>query len=116
MIWLWLAIGVLLVVWIVWPTEHRRPPILLLVRNRADEIEGVLRTLAASGAPVYAVVRSSGDESWAIARRVARTTSGVVACEGNVEDALDASGLAVALVVRLDDERPLRSVLQQAGF
>lgn len=116
MTWLWLAIGVLIVVWIVWPSERRRVPVLLLVRNRAEEIEGVLRQLAGAGCEVHVLVRDSGDETWAIVQRLARQSAGVVAMRGDIEQALDASGLAAAVLIRLDGDQPVRAVLQRAGF
>ncbi len=115
-IWLWLAIGVLIVFWIVWPSGRRRLPVLLLVRNRAEEIEGVLRQILATGCEVHVLVRDSGDESWAIVHRLAGEYAAVVAIRGDVDEGLDDSGLAAAVLIRLDDGRPARAVLQQAGF
>ena len=116
MIWLWLAIGVLVVFWIVWPSERRRLPVLVLVRNRAEEIEGVLRLISGAGCEMHVLVRDSGDESWAIVTRFARQTAGVVAMRGDLEQALEETGLSAMVLIRLDDERPAPAVLQQAGF
>jgi len=116
MVWLWLAILALVCVWIVWPAGQRRLPVLLLVRNRADEIEGVLRLLAGRGRVVYVVVRDSGDESWQIVRRLAFEMSNVVARRGEIAETLEDTGLGCAVLLRLDDGRPLRSVLREAGF
>ena len=116
MIWLWLAIGVLVVFWIVWPSGRRRLPVLLLVRDRAEEIEGVLRQILVTGSEVHVLVRDSGDESWAIVRRLAGEHAAIVAIRGDMEEGLDDSGLAAAVLIRLDDDRPARAVLQQAGF
>ena len=115
MIWLWLAIGVLVVVWIVWPAERHRLPVLLLVRDRAEEIEGVLRTVGAPAREVYVLVRDSGDETWTIVQKFARQ-GGVVAMRGDLEAGLKASDLAAVVLIRLDDERPAWTVLHQAGF
>ena len=117
MVWLWLAVGVLIVVWIVWPTDScRRLPVLLLVRNRADEVEGVLRLLLAQGRLVHVVVRDSGDESLAIVRRLAREAAAVRLYGGDIEQALAESALGAAILMRLDDDRPSGAVLREAGF
>jgi hypothetical protein len=115
LIWLWLAIGVLILVWIIWPAERRRLPVLLLVRDREEEIEGVLRTIGAPAREVYVLVQESGDETWTIVQRLARQ-GGVVAIRGDFESGLAATGLAAAVLVRLDDGRPVGTVLRQAGF
>ncbi len=116
MIWFILAIGVLLLVWVVWPTTKRDLPVLLLVRNRAEEIEGVLRQVTAAGCVVHVLVRDSADESLRLVREFALESDGVVPLQGGLDEALEQSGLAAAVLVRLDDGRPVRAVLQEAGF
>ena len=116
LIWVWLAIGALLVFWIVWPADGHRLPILLLVRNRADEIEGVLRIVASGDREVHVIVLESGDETWTIVTRFAREARSVRASRANLESGLDATGLSAAILVRLDDGRPALGALRQAGF
>lgn len=116
MIWFGLAIGVLLLVWIVWPTKQRDLPVLLLVRDRAEEIEGVLRQVTAAGCVVHVLVRESRDDSLRLVREFALESDGVLPLEGDLDQALEDAGMSAAVLVRLDDGRPVRAVLQEAGF
>jgi hypothetical protein len=114
--WFLLGIGVLLLIWSLWPTRQSDLPILLLVRDRAEEIEGVLRRVSAAGCEVHVLVRDSDEESLRIVRAFARQSDGVSASAGGIDEALDEAGFAAALVIRLDDGRSVRTVLQDVGF
>jgi len=112
---IWLAIALLVVAWVFWPGGGPLPPILLVVRDRADEVEGVLRALMAGGRTIYVWDRGSLDATPDLVLRLAREQPSVCPVAGGT-DALDRIGAAALLVLRLDRGATAREVLRSAGL
>lgn len=108
---IWLAIAVLVIVWVVWPSVGRRPPVLLLVRNRANEVEGVVRVLHSAGHVVMALDCGSSDDTRKILDRLAFGDSGVCVLQGGVELALRETDSPALLVLRLDERYSAKQAL-----
>ncbi len=99
---LWLAIAVLAIVWIVRPSAGRRPPVLLLVRNRGEEVEGVIRALRLTGHSVAALDLGSADDTPRILNQLALDGTARVD-DGGVDEAIFAADAPAVLVLRLDE-------------
>ncbi len=108
---IWVAIALLAIVWIFWPSGGARPPILLVVRDHCDEVEGVVRTLRAAGHEVMAIDRGSGDESYAVLRRLTRDGAVSRLSEGEIGEAVLDARVPALVVLRLDERFTGRDAL-----
>ena len=100
---LWLAIAALLGFWIFWPSGGRRPPVLLVVRNRREEVEGVVRMLRSAGHEVLTLDRGSTDGTEEVLRRLARDGAAIACDYGGIDEAVRAAQSPALLLVRLDE-------------
>ena len=106
---LWLAIAVLLLIWVIWPSAGAKTPVLLLVRDGAEAVEGVARRLHGAGHLVTALDLGSSDDTPQILRRLARDGS-LRVVRGGVEEVVLGSPSAV-LVVRVDGDGSVKEML-----
>jgi hypothetical protein len=110
------AIALLLVVWTFWPSSVRRPPVLLIVRNRSDEVEGVVRTLRAAGHEVTTLDRGSSDETGEILRRLVRDGCATRVMYGDIDRAVAEAREPALLLIRLDEQFTAHEALRAARF
>lgn len=81
--------------------RRRAPPILLLVRDREEELEGVLRHLAGRGRPLFLLDLGSEDGSRGVAERLCRDLPDCYLLFGDLADGLAQVPAPVVLVVSL---------------
>jgi CheY-like chemotaxis protein len=82
--------------------ERRHAPPYLVVVDRPEELEGLVRLLSGRGAPVLILPVGPSEEAWAIARRLERTLPDVMLVEdGDVAEGLRQCPAPVATVVQL---------------
>ncbi len=113
---IWVAIALLLVVWTFWPSSAQRPPVLLVVRNRCDEIEGVVRTLRAAGHEVTALDRGSSDETAEVLRRLVQDGCASRVMYGDIDRAVSEARAPTLLLIRLDEQFTAHEALRALRF
>lgn len=111
---LWMAAALILLALMLWPDNGGSPPALLVVRDRAADLEITVRELARPGRQVYVLDLGSQDETPGIVRRLTRDLPAVVATHGSIEEAIEGVSASCVLLVRLDRGQDAREAVRIA--
>lgn len=108
----WLAVAVLVVGWMLWPSRRHAWPVILVVGDEPDRVEGVVRWLCASGHRIALVGGDGGEVGEIVSRLIGPDCSIIAECR-NVEQAVEVCGGPAALVLHLDGPWSVKELMRQ---
>lgn len=108
----WLAVAVLVVGWMLWPTRRHAWPVVLVVGDESERVEGIVRWLSASGHRI-ALVGGYGGEVGEIISRLIGSDCPIIGQCRNIEQAVEACGGPAALILHLDGAWSVKELMRQ---
>lgn len=108
-----LLLAVFVVIWL-WPQPPGvARPVLVVVRDRERDIEGILRSTTRSERPVWVCDLGSSDQTMSIVVRMAREFPHMVVFDGPLGQAVEQHPAQVLTVVKALPGKPWRDLVRE---